>query len=365
MLKPHTARHPLPSFWLPVLAGLPMGLCLLAMAAPILGHGDASWSRTLYLSAFVLWVLPLTMLQRWLWRRGAPAWRLALVLAVATYGMALATRLLIVAARAFVSGSSEPLRMPEAVDASLLFRGLEGAWLVLVAYCAIHAVVTYYAALRHEQADHLEARALARDAELRALRYQLQPHFLFNSLNAISMLVADGRSAEARQMLARLGDFLRTVLDARPRHEVTLAEEIAMTEAYLEVEKARLGQRLQLSWLLGDGVLGAHVPHLLLQPLVENAIRHGIAPRRAPGRVDIRIARAAMRLDIRIRNDLPGAGDVPSAQVDTRDAVGLANVRGRLARLYHGDAEVHAGIDGDGYLVHLALPFRSQPGATP
>lgn len=360
-LAPRLVRS---SFWLPVLAGLPLGACLLLMALPILGHGSATLSRTLYLSAFVLWLLPLTALQRWLWRRGMPVWRIALVLLVVTYAMALTTRLLSVAAQALASGSLVRLLTPGVVDVPLLFRGLEGAWLVLVAYCAIHAVVTYYAALRQEQADHLEARALARDAELRALRYQLQPHFLFNTLNAVSALVAEGHSVEARQMLARLGDFLRTVLEARPSHEVTLAEEIAMTEAYLEVEKARLGQRLQMTWQIGDGVLRAHVPHLLLQPLVENAIRHGIAPRRAPGRLDIRISHESERLLIRICNDLPEADNMRPQQDAMRDAVGLQNVRDRLARIYPGDAALYASVGDGRYEVRLYLPLRVQTEAS-
>jgi len=353
-------RHALPPFWLPVLAGLPLGACLLLMALPILGHGNATLSRTLYLSAFVLWLLPLTAIQRGLWRRGMAGWKMAVVLLLATYAMALATRLLSVALQAFLSGDVTRLVQPGVLEPPLLFRGLEGAWLVLVAYCAVHAVVTYYAALRHEQVGHLEARALARDAELRALRYQLQPHFLFNTLNAISTLVAEQRGDEARQMLARLGDFLRAVLDARAGHEVTLAEEIAMTEAYLEVEKARLGRRLQLSWQVGDGVLGAQVPALLLQPLVENAIRHGIAPRRAPGRVDVHVARDDMSLHIRIDNDLPAPDEAPTTE-EYRTGVGLANVRGRLAQLYPGLARVEAGIVAGRYCVRLTLPLRAVP----
>lgn len=362
MTPSRAVRRMLPPFWLPVLAGLPLGACLLVMALPILGHGNATLSRTLYLSAFVLWVLPLTLLQRWLWRRGVAVWRTALVLLVTTYLMAMATRLLSISLQTFPSGGLTQLVPPGALDVSLLLRGLEGAWLVLVAYCAIHAVVTYYAELRREQAEHQEAQAFARDAELRALRYQLQPHFLFNTLNAISTLVAEERGTEARQMLARLGDFLRSVLDTRHGHEITLAEEIAMTEAYLEIEKARLGKRLVVSWRLGDGVLGAQVPCLLLQPLVENAIRHGIAPRSGPGRLDIRIAREAGGLDIRIGNDMPAAGESSPRQRGGNEAVGLDNVRARITRLYPDAANLHAGIDDTGrYQVRLTLPFLAGP----
>ncbi|MGO1068211.1 sensor histidine kinase [Lysobacter sp. CA199] len=362
MIPSRAGRRVLPPFWLPVLAGLPLGACLLVMAIPILGHGDATLARTLYLSAFVLWVLPLTLLQRRLWRRGVPVWKIALVLLAATYMMALATRLLSIVLQTFPSGNLARLAAPGVLDASLLFRGLEGPWLVLVAYCAVHAVVTYYAELRREQAEHLEARASASDAELRALRYQLQPHFLFNTLNAISTLVAEERGAQARQMLARLGDFLRCVLEARQGHEIALAEEIAMTDTYLEIEKAKLGKRLTVSWQLGDGVLAAQVPCLLLQPLVENAIRHGIAPRSAPGRVDIRIARDAEWLDILIGNDLPAPGESAPREDGRSEAVGLDNVRARIARLYPDRATLHAGIGDDGrYQVRLKLPFNTEP----
>ena len=132
MTPARASRHALPPFWLPVLAGLPLGVCLLVMAMPILGHGNATLARTLYLSAFVLWVLPLTALQRWLWRRGMAVWRIALVLLLATYAMALATRLLSVALQAATSGSLARLVAPGTLDVGLLFRGLEGAWLVLV-----------------------------------------------------------------------------------------------------------------------------------------------------------------------------------------------------------------------------------------
>ncbi|MCW5580173.1 MAG: histidine kinase [Luteimonas sp.] len=351
MAPPRTPRPSLPPFWLPVAAGMPLGLCLLAMAFPIFGHGGATLSRTLYLSAFVLWTLPLTVLQRWLWRRGTPAWRIACVLLATTYAMALATRVLSIVVQAAAAGGLPRLAAPGAVEVSLLFRGLEGAWLVLVAYCAVHAVVIYYAALRQEQTDHAEARALARDAELRALRYQLQPHFLFNSLNAVSTLVAEGRGAEARQVLARLGDFLRTVLDARPRQEVTLAEEIAMTEAYLEVEKARLGRRLQLSWQLGDGVLGAQVPYLLLQPLAENAIVHALSLRISPGRLSIDVRRDADRLVVEIADD---GGDRAST---VHHGSGLANLRARLEMLYGpGDWLRLSRNDRGGTTSRLSLP---------
>lgn len=357
-ITPH-ARH-LPPIWLPLLAGLPLAVCLVLMAAPSLGHGVATVSRTLFLMAFLLWVFPLTLLQRRLWSCGTRLWVMTLTLLAATYLMTLLTRVLNIGLQVTIAGS-----LPPDFSWWLVFRGIEGAWLTLIAFCAIHAVVTYYAELKQEQAHRLEAQSLARDAELRALRYQLQPHFLFNTLNAISALVAEQKGHEARQMLARLGDFLRATLDLGHAHEVSLAEELALTDAYLEIEQARLGDRLQLNWRVGPGLLSARVPYLLLQPLVENAIRHGIAPRRGSGRLEIEITGEAARLQVRISNDLPAGSDGASGTGTGRaEAVGLRNVGDRLSRLYPGAYDLHAGLrDDDRYHVALALPLRLDVGA--
>lgn len=341
-------REARPPFWLPVLAGLPLGACLLLIALPILGQGQAGVWRSLYLLTFVLWILPLTALQRWLWRRGEPLWRMSLALLAVTYLMALCTRAL---------GVPLLARSAASADWTLLLRGLEASWLVLVAFCAVHAVVAYYAELRHEQDRRARALALMRDAELRALRYQLQPHFLFNALNAISALIDAGQGDRARTMLARLGDLLRSTLREREGEETLLAEEIAMTEAYLDVEKARLGERLRVSWRLGPEVLAARVPSLLLQPLVENAIRHGIAPRTGGGHLDIAIEATDEQLRIRLENDLPE--DVAPRAASAPAAVGLDNIRARLAWLSSDAAMLNAGEREDGrYRVELALPLR-------
>ena len=339
-----------PSFWLPVLAALPLVAVMLVMALPLLGHGAATVSRTLYLWAFLIWLLPLTWLQRALWRRGLPAWKLALWLVAATYLMVLATRVLAMVLQSHLAGLEATV-----VPWSLAWRGLEGPWLALVAYCALHAGVAYYAALANEQARVREARALTRDAELRALRYQLQPHFLFNSLNAISTLVGEGRSREAQQMLARLADFLRTTLEGSPGHEVSLADELSVTEAYLQIEKARLGDRLQLHWDIGPGVLDARVPSLLLQPLVENALRHGIAARTQAGRLDIGIHALGDSLTIRIANDLPDHAGVVAGPA----GVGLGNLRERLALIHPGRYTLQAGVSAERrFEVEMGFPLR-------
>lgn len=345
-------RTGLPPFWLPMLAGLPVVLCMAVMALPVLGNGNAFAYRALYLSAFMLWSLPLAWLQRALWQR-LPWWLLALALLLVTYLMSLATNGLGLALGYWAGWEAA---QPFSVIMLLRGRGLDGCWLALVAFCAIHAVVNAYAALRDAQVRQASALALARDAQLHALRLQLQPHFLFNTLNAISALVAAQRAGEARQMLSRLGDFLRAVLDGGQAHEVELAEELALTETYLAIEKARLGERLQLEWNIGPDLLDARVPHLLLQPLVENAIRHGIAPRRQPGRLQIVLQREQDQLLIAIDNDGAAGATAAAAQ---RPALGLNNTSARLQQLYPGAHRLSAQPRADGgYSVRIALPWR-------
>jgi two-component system sensor histidine kinase AlgZ len=343
------ARPAAGSFWLPWLAGAPMVLCMTVMALPEVGHGHAVAFRVLYAAAYLLWTLPLTFAQRGL-RRRAP-WPLAvLALLALTYLMSLANNALaeLLALHWHAIPRFDWLR---------LFGGLDGCWLALIAFCAIHAVVDHTLALQTERARVREAQALARDAELRALRYQLNPHFLFNTLNAISTLVAERRNADANRMLARLADLLRAMLERGDAHEVPLAEELALTGHYLDIEKIRLGERLALQLRVGPDLLQAAVPALLLQPLVENAIRHGIAPRAQGGRLRLQVERAGERLWLKLSND----GVPPVAEAaESRPSIGLRNVRERLARLY---GPAHAfdfclAPDGD-CRVEISLPFRA------
>jgi sensor histidine kinase YesM len=208
-----------------------------------------------------------------------------------------------------------------------------------------------------EQAAERLARGLT-EARLQALKMQLQPHFLFNTLNAISALIPDD-AKPARRMLARLGDLLRVTLEHEETQEVTLREELAFLEPYLEIEQARLEERLTVVKKISPETLEARVPHLILQPLVENAIRHGIASRIEPGRVEISATRAPndRALHLEVRDDGRGVGR--DSAVGTRRGVGLTNVRSRLEQLYNGEHrfELENQAEG-GVLVRITLPFR-------
>jgi hypothetical protein len=331
---------------IPVLAALPVCVCMAILGLPSVGHGHIVAFRTLFFVACMAWLIPLTLLQRAMWRREWPWLRMALMLLVATYAMSILNALL--GQRLAIS-----LGLETGYHWDELTRGLDGCWLALIAFCAVHAVAGYYLSLQQVHLHLTQARSAARDAELRALRLQVNPHFLFNSLNAISALVSAQSNREANRMIGCLADFLRTTLAHDGRHEHSLADELALLDAYLAIEKARLGERLRLTMKAGPDLLDSVVPYLMLQPLVENAIRHGIATISVPGRLDILVERDGDRLLIDVQND--GQQRSPAGS-----GIGLANVRERLRHLYGESQEVSAGWSTDGrFQVRIAMPLRS------
>lgn len=327
-------------------AGLPVLGCMLVMGLPSLTDPQMLGFRLFYTLAYLAWIVPLGWMQRILWRRGASAWAMAGWLLPLSYAMSVANALF---ALEFVASPAVRAR----ADWTWVFGGLDGCWLALIAFCGMQAVVLHRAELRAEGERLREAAHAARDAELRALRYQLQPHFLFNTLNAISTLVSDDRKRDATRMIARLGDFLRVTLEASNGHEVTVADEIAFTSAYLDIEKARFGDRLRVDIQTGPDTLDARVPSLLLQPLVENAIRHGIASRADGGRIGIRFERDGAALKVFVDNDRV---DTPSTVAG--QGVGLTNVRARLHALYASGYRLDVGPHESLWRVTVTLPWR-------
>ncbi len=349
MMRVAVNREAATTVWLPWLAGAPLVLCMTVMALPEIGREHALAFRGMFALAYLLWTLPLVVVQRALQRR--VPWPLTVfVLLVLTYLMSIANNALALLLAVHWGG------VP-AFDWHLLFGGLDGCWLALIAFCAIHAVVDRYQALEAERAHVRDALALARDAELRALRYQLHPHFLFNTLNAISTLIAEQRGTDANRMLTRLADLLRSTLERGEVNEISLAEELALTGHYLDIEKTRLGERLALELRVGADLLQATVPALLLQPLVENAIRHGIALRTAGGRLELQVERVGERLQVRLHNN--GVAASAGAEAKSRPAIGLQNVRERLVRLYGSAHEFDFVLAENGdCTVQIAMPFR-------
>lgn len=217
-------------------------------------------------------------------------------------------------------------------------------------YCA-----AYYGRYRERELAASRLQGQLAHAQLQALRMQLNPHFLFNALNSISMLVRGGRNDEAVRMLAGLGDLLRGVLEENRPNEVPLRDELDFLRRYLAIEQIRAG-RLEVRMEVAPELMDACVPNLILQPIVENAIRHGIAKSSAAGLVEIGAWRENGSLLLSVRDDGPGLA------ADGREGVGLSNTRARLARMY-GDAHrlELSNAEGGGARVTLRLPWVQAP----
>ena len=205
------------------------------------------------------------------------------------------------------------------------------------------------------KAVQLEARLI--ETELKALREQLRPHFLFNTLNTISVLVREQRNDDAVTLIARLSSLLRMSLDNTRVQEVTVRQEMDFLERYIEIQKARFSDRLSVDVTIEPDAMMALIPNLLLQPLVENAILHGVAPKSGPGRVEVRGHVAAGQLHLEVRDDGPGLGD---GSQRAKEGVGLTNTRERLAKIYgaHGQLSLRS-EPGHGVAVQIIIPCRS------
>ncbi|HZB44486.1 MAG TPA: histidine kinase [Pyrinomonadaceae bacterium] len=220
----------------------------------------------------------------------------------------------------------------------------------------LNQVFRYYRRYREGELRSSRLQTQLTQAQLEALKMQLQPHFLFNTLHSISALLHRDPDA-ADRMIARLGDFLRLTLENSGAQEVSLQKELEFLTCYLEIERVRFQDRLTTSVEVEPGALDAPVPNLILQPIVENALRHGIAQTRGPGRVEISAKREHGSLRIRVRDNGPGLAAITRPDDGLREGLGLSNTRARLEQLY-GAAhrfELENAPDG-GLLVTLEIP---------
>src|SRR5262249_14501171 len=228
-------------------------------------------------------------------------------------------------------------------------------WAIL----AVAHVLNYYRQLRQRELLSSQLEAKLAQTQLQVLKMQLHPHFLFNTLNAISALIhSDVELAD--RMIARLGDLLRTTLENANQQEVPLRQELDFIQPYLEIEKARLGPRLTVDIQIDPEILDAKVPNLILQPLIENAIRHGIGPRTAPGRIEIHAGRDNGFLRLAVKDTGPGLQAPPGAL----RGIGLANTRARLEHLYGANQQLQlTNVPGGGLQVSLTFPFQEFTGS--
>jgi two-component system LytT family sensor kinase len=254
-----------------------------------------------------------------------------------------------------------------------------GGWLfpslfVFMCWAALYHGIKYYQLFQDEHETTLELEAshkeeqlrlsraenLARQSQLAMLRYQLNPHFLFNTLNAIAALVGVGENDRARRMVVHLSDFLRYSLQSDPVQLVSLQEEMQVLQYYLEIQETRFGNRLQVQWQVPPDVRKALMPSLLLQPLLENAIKYGVASNEQGGTIIVSAESRAGRLCLSVADEGPGLGGA-EAQDQQGAGVGLPNIRERLATLYDNEFSLTQRANAAGGLtVLIELPLKWQ-----
>lgn len=209
--------------------------------------------------------------------------------------------------------------------------------------------MTNYREAKETRLESAELSAMLQQAQLQALRSQLNPHFLFNTLHSIAELIHEN-PRHAEQMLLQLGELLRKSLKAQSL-EVPLSEEIDFIRSYLAIEQMRLGDRLEVVWRVDADVLGARVPSLILQPIVENAVQHGVAASSQAGRLEIVATRSSDQLRLEVRDNGPGV-----KEGSTSSGIGIGHTRARLVRLYGSRASLDLNNDR-GLVASIRLPW--------
>lgn len=237
-----------------------------------------------------------------------------------------------------------------------IFMGALPAMYLLLCWSGLYFGIKYYETLQREREEVLKASALAQEAQVKMLRYQLNPHFLFNTLNAISTLILDGQGKVANQAIGRLSDFLRHTLDQDPMKKVTLRHEIEALNLYLGIEQLRFGDRLRLEYEIDEAALPGLVPSLILQPLVENSLKYAIAPREEGGRLRIIAQLEGPNLKLAVADDGPG---LPvGVNLGEGRGVGFRNTRERLAALYGDHQTLAVRFARPGLRLEITIPFE-------
>lgn len=243
-------------------------------------------------------------------------------------------------------------RWREIVDIAL------GRYFVIVAWAAFYFAMLAGAQTRESQRREERFRSAAKAAELRSLRYQVNPHFLFNALNSLSALVMTGRPDKAEEMIQSLSRFYRHSLAEDTSSDVDLADEFDLQRQYLEIEKVRFPERLKTRYEMPDTLARCQVPGMILQPLVENSVKYGVSASAAPVTVCIEAREDYGRLVITVSDDAPVKAKVKARKAGNGFGIGLANVRDRLAARFGDDAIVTSGpLDGGGYETQLRIPL--------
>ena len=335
---------------------------VVAMYSMGMQHAWLKLFVTTFLS-WLPWALTTTLVLRFAWRD--PWVKLTPLLRWLTHVIACLTTGLIASAWA---ACLEVLLNPYAYSSPAPFRELWFGKFYIgistsVVFYAVILAVTYVLDARErlalQQTETARLNEQLSKAQLEALRRQVEPHFLFNTLNAISGLVREGRNDGAVSMIAGLSDFLRRTLEGSTRQQVALQEELEFAQKYLDIQKVRFAERLQLHVEVPGELYGALVPSLILQPMVENAVKHGIAKRAQGGAIRISARRNDGMLTLSVCNDGPS---LPADWEAARAGIGISNVRTRLQSLYGTACELRMENQSSGGVeVSVSLPFAMAP----
>jgi protein-S-isoprenylcysteine O-methyltransferase Ste14 len=322
-----------------------------------------AWVRlfvTLFFS-WLPWALATPLVLRLAHRHPPAQWR-----RVSTWSIHLAAcaaiGLVYAAWRAFFEAWLDPWTNPSGPQTfatgwwKLFSNGLLASFILYGTILVVAAMLDSRRRLAEQQTEAARLAEQLSKAQLSALRQQIEPHFLFNTLNAIAGLVRERRNDAAVSMIVGLSDFLRRVLEDSHRQQVPLSQEMDFLQKYLDIQKVRFADRLQLSVNVPSDLLAAQVPSLILQPMVENAVKHGIAKRAQGGLIRISAHRLNTMLTLSIFNDGPS---LPDNWEQTRPGIGISNVRTRLQSLYGDAFDLRLrNQDTGGVEVLLSVPFR-------
>ena len=312
----------------------------------------AIWLSWVALVPVVLWLR-----RRFPFERSALRWVLPVhLLAIAVLCLAHAGISLLLTELMSGSGPRPPLMIRLAY---LWTRDLAFCGLFYGLVLGIGSALDYYRQFRERELRAAQLETQLAQAELQMLKMQLHPHFLFNTLNGITGLVRDNDNAAAVQMLVGLSELLRRTLDSSGKQEVLLSEELEWLELYLKLQQMRFSDRLQVRVTAAPETLDARVPNLIVQPLVENAVRHGLASRAAPGTISLTAEIANERLELRVCDD--GVGLSAGWCLENCDGLGLKNTQARLRQLYAEDFQLQIRNRASGGVeAFLSIPLRKE-----
>src|SRR5918994_2678760 len=318
----------------------------------LLYEKPVSYQQVIAIAAVAGFVLSMPM--RYIYRRlwGLSPGKTLLGVAITCYVTALAFLTVI-------NSSYRQLVEPE-WQFKTLFEFAQGAlstMYLLLCWSALYFGIKYYETLQKQREAALRSAALAQEAQLKMLRYQLNPHFLFNTLNAISTLILDNRNTVANSAVTGLSEFLRYTLDQDPMKKVTVAQEVDALNLYLEIEKLRFGKRLTIEFSIDANASQMLMPSLLLQPLIENAIKYAVSPREQGGKIRIGAHVTGGMLQLEVADDGPGMID--ASRIANGRGVGIRNTRERLQVLYGERGIVSVHNTEPGLRVALTLPAES------